>query len=232
MQEIKVHPFIKFSLLLLQFLTIIFIEKNTILLVVALIISLTSILFKVKFKPILLALTYGIFLALFTLVFNYLFSNSLLYAISAALGVFTRFYIIITASIFYKTYTNNKEMAYVISKIASKLGFKQNKVYTVILIILNQIYNLRNLIFNLYKFNNLNQLDNSKVNQVKNTIKLLPVFINNALRQNDNFTLALINKNYNEDRAIRVYLNYNISNKLSIMIIAIYLFEILLIIIL
>ncbi len=227
MLEIRVHPMIKFTLLLMQMLIIIFVDDLTKILVFASLITAVAFIFKVRLKPILLALTYGMFLSIFTFSFNYIFSSSLMYATTAAINVFGRFYIIICASIFYKQYTTNKETAYVISKIASKFGAKQNQVYTIVLIILNQIYNLRNLIFDLYRYNKIESENLARKQKIIKIVKLLPVFINNALRQNDSFTLALLNKNYHADKKIKVYLNYNISNLLTISLIILVVCEIL-----
>lgn len=231
MKEIRVNPYLKFTLLLSQILILLLISNNQKLLALALIVTIVSLILRVPFKPIFRALTYGCFLSGFGLIFNYIFSQSWLYASAVATNIFLRFLIIVLGSLCYKHYTSNKEMAFVISKLAAKFGCKQNQVYTVVLVILNQIYNLRNLIFDLYRYNRINSEDLSRKQKIINIIKLLPVFINNALRQNDNFTLALLNKNYRADNQINVYLNYNISIPITIGLLILYCSEFLIILI-
>ncbi len=222
MREIKVHPLLKFLLLFAQLIIVMITNDPTKILILSIFMTVILVGFRVKLKSVVMALSYGLFLGIFTFVFNYIFSNAISYAVVVALNVIGRFYLIIAPSILYKQYTSNKEIAYVISIIASKFGFKQNQVYTIVLVILNQIYNLRNLIFDLYKYNRIESSNQSKSVKIKRIIKLLPVFINNSLRQNDSFTLALLNKNYHPEKQINVYLNYNISTATSILLIILF----------
>ncbi len=212
MMETKINPYLKFLALITQFI-LIFITKDIQVLGILMIINLLIIIIlRVKLMMVIKFSRYGIFLALFALTFNYILTQNMTISLTAASNLFIRYLLILFASLIYKKYTINKELAFVISSVSQLFGANQNQVYTIILVVLNQIYSLQEIALNLYRFERFNNPTTNRLEQIKQIVNLLPVFISNALKQNENFTISLLNKNYHpENKKVNVYLIYNYS---------------------
>ncbi len=210
MKKVHINPFFKFSFLVVQLLIVIFFNNDNNLLYFLILSSLMLLITRVSIKTILKSMVFGIFLSIFSFVFSYIISNSFDFATYKALHLFTMYLIILFYSLAYKKTSSNKEISYVISYLFlpfKYFGYNQNKMYTMILIILNQVSELRESAKRIYKYDKLKKEEKeSKINKL---ILLVQVFINNSLKQNENFTVALISKGYLiENKKIKPYLVY------------------------
>ncbi len=208
MKPITINPFIKFVVLLMQFILIFLIQDLNILMILLVFNCLGIIIFQwKKLYQVFKFAKFGLFLAIFALTFNYIMTNNMQIAAISSLNLLMRYLLILIASIIYKDCSSNKEIAYVISRVMYCFGLSQNKIYTMILVILNQIMDLRQIALNLYRFERFNNPTTNKLEQIQQIIALLPVYINNVLKQNENFTISLLNKNYDPNiRKINVFL--------------------------
>ncbi len=230
MIKININPFIKFAFLIFQILIVVVFDDSVNLIYFLILSILILLLSRVNIKYVLSSMVFGIFLSIFSFVFSFLISNSIDLAIYKSLHLFIMYLIVLFYSLAYKKTSSNKEIAYVISYLFlpfSFLGYNQNKMYTMILIILNQVSELRVSAKRIYKYDSLNK---KKISKINNLILLIQVFINNSLKQNDNFTIALISKNYSIDlKRVRPYFVYDYKVKCYIVLLFYLLLEILII---
>ncbi len=205
--KLYINPFFKFFFLVFQFLIVVICDNYYNLIFFLLLSMLMLLLTRVKIKNILKSIIFGLFLAIFSFVFSYYITKSINFSIYKALNLLIMYLIILFYSLSYKKVSSNKEIAYVISYLFlpfSILGYNQNKMYTMILIILNQVSELRESAARIYKYHFLKEgANNKKINKL---ILLIQVFINNSLKQNENFTVALISKGYNiENKKVKPF---------------------------
>ena len=73
-----------------------------------------------------------------------------------------------------------------------------NRLYTIILLVLNQIHNLAKEVKDMYKIRLLNGDYHSKISKFKLVTSLLGPLINKVLYQNEEVTISLVNKGYRE----------------------------------
>ncbi len=231
MKKLYINPFFKFSFLFLQLLLVIFFDKDNNLLMFLLLSILMLFLTRVKVKNILKSMVFGVFLAIFSFIFTYFISGSINLSIYKSIHLVTIYLIILFYSLAYKKTSSNKEISYVISCIflpLKKIGYNQNKMYTMIIIILNQVGELRESAKRIYKYDSLNRTDN--IGNINRMIILIRVFINNSLKQNENFTVALISKGYSiENKKVKPFFIYDYKIKYYLILFVYLLLEILII---
>ncbi len=210
MQVITMKPQLKFLILILQFMFVYLINDIRILAVLIILNLIIYRLFKLSLRLLFKLMRYGIFLSIFALSFNLLMTNNLNLALISAGNLLFRFILILIASLIYRNWTTNKEIAYVISKIMKLFGISQNKTYTMILVILNQINDFQQMAMQLYRYSRFHNPVTSWYERVKQIIDLIPVFITNVIKQNENFTISLLNKNYRTtNKQVNVYFPIN-----------------------
>ncbi len=206
MQPITMKPQLKFLILIIQFMIVYLINDIRILAVLIILNVICYRLFKLSLRLLFKLMRYGIFLSIFALSFNLLITNNLNLALISAANLLFRFILILIASLIYRNWTTNKEIAFVISKIMKGFGISQNKTYTMILVILNQINDFQQMAMQLYRYSRFHNPVTSWNGRVKQIIDLIPVFITNVIKQNENFTISLLNKNYRTtNKQVNVY---------------------------
>ncbi len=210
MQPITMKPQLKFLVLIIQFI-IVYLINDIRILAMLIIFNLASYrLLKLSLRLLLKLMRYGIFLSIFALSFNLLITSKLNLALISAANLLFRFVLILIASLIYRNCTTNKEVAYVISTIMKLFGLPQNKTYTMILVILNQINDFQQMAMQLYRYSRFDNPVTSWYKRVKQIIDLIPVFITNVIKQNENFTISLLNKNYRTTtKQVNVYFPKN-----------------------
>lgn len=152
---------------------------------------------------------FGFFLSFILFIFNYLFTFDLFNSLFIAVVGFTNFSLYFVYSIIFKVKTSNGEIAFIISYLFigfSIFGYNQNKMYTTILIVLNNIYFMRIQIQMMYFHARLNSNPKGIVAKSKLCVSLINPFISNVLKQHHEMSLSLISKGYNPRRKkIRYY---------------------------
>ncbi len=214
MQEITMKPQLKFLVLIIQFIIVYLINDIRILGILIILNLISYRLFKLSLRLLFKLMRYGIFLSIFAFSFNLLITNNFNLALLSAGNLLFRFILILIASLIYRNWSTTKEIAYVISKIMKLFGVPQNKTYTMILVILNQINDFQQMAMQLYRYSRFNNPVSKWYERVKQIVDLIPVFITNVIKQNENFTISLLNKNYQPTtNQVNVYFPVNYQAK-------------------
>jgi len=155
---------------------------------------------KISIKKLFRYVTYVLFISMFIFVFNYLILRDLDTALVKSSFIFIKYMALIIYSLNFKFTSTNKEVAY--SVIYYLKPFKKvmnlNRLYTIILLVLNQIHNLAKEVKDMYRIRLLNGDYTSKISKFKLSTSLLAPLINKVLYQNEEVTISLVNKGYSE----------------------------------
>ncbi len=227
MKPITINPILKFSLLVIQILILIITSSNALCLL-SIIFGLVYLLVKrASFKDLLKALKFGGLLAIFIFGFSLIKYQSLALALVEGRDLLILYCALIILSLVYKVETTNKEMAYVLSIAFSPLaiiGFNQNKLYTLFLIILNQIFTMRNSALRMHKYARFYASDKLSLKAV---INLVIPFVNNNLKHNEVLAMGLINNGYNpEKKQIKPYFITNYKPLYAIILVSLIVIEV------
>lgn len=226
MKPITINPFIKFGFLLSQIILVLVTHSNKIVLTIIIYSTIILAIRKIEIKQVLNGLKFGLFLAVFIFVFSLIRFTNLQLAIYNGLDLFKVYFAMILVSIVYKLDTSNKELSYVLSVVFSPLkviGFDQNKLYTLFLMILNQIFALRYQALRMYKY-----ATHKKGNKltIRETMQLIVPFINSNLKQNELLAIGLINSSYDSSKTqIKPYFITSYKQSYVIILVAILLIE-------
>lgn len=191
------------------------------LLVVAIIFNVIA---KSRFK--IYHLLFGLYISFFIFIFNIIIYSSFNYAAIKGVTSITIFIIILLFSYVIKVSLSHRQIAYCFS-----LGFikgNQNKVYTVSLLVLNQINVLKEQALMTYKFSKIDM--RNKKNNVQVIIQILVPFIFISLKRNTQVVISLMNKGYSIDNKKIKIVNLEVYNKyLNILLIVILIISILIV---
>lgn len=201
----KINPILTIIFLILLIIITVFINYNDLLLILPFVI-LVILISKLKVKTIFKYLTLGLFLSIFIFIINYNFNHQIYLSLQLSLVLIVKFLMFITFSLIFKNYFTNRDIAYAISTILNWFGINKTKTYTKIMLILNQIYNMKKDIEQMYQIQ-------VKEKRIKNTIKLIVPFIKLSSLKSDQITMSLILKGYNEQLNIKLYHNYHTTGK-------------------
>ncbi len=224
MKPLTIDPLLKFLFLVIQIITILICQSNVVYAIIVITSSIYIVMNKVSIKIIINGLKYGVLLTVFIFIFTYMRYQDLQLARINGVELIRIYLGLILLSIAYKINTTNKELAYVLSVIFSPLkiiGYDQNKLYTMFLMILNQIYIMRESAIRIHKyakFKNKNKLS------ISQTTKLIIPFINNNLKQNELLAIGLLNSGYGSNQIkVKPYFikNYKISHYVILLLIEI-----------
>jgi energy-coupling factor transporter transmembrane protein EcfT len=201
----KINPIIALIYLIILIIITVYMNFNNIplVLILALIIGL---IMKLKFKTIFKYLTLGLFLSIFIFIINYNFNHQIILSLQLSAVLLVKFLMFIIFSLTFKNYYTNRDIAYAVSNILSCIGINKAYIYTNIMLILNQIYNMKTDIEQMYQI----QVKDKKI---KNTIKLIIPFIKMSNLKTDQITMSLILKGYNQQQNIKLYHNYQTTYK-------------------
>ncbi len=206
MQPITINPFIKFGFLISQVILLLVTGNN---LLIGLILVYSVVYMIVKRVPRQLVtngLKFGLLLTVFIFAFSMIRYQDLQLAVYNGLYLFKVYLAMIMVSVVYKMETSNKELAYVLSVIFSPfkvVGFDQNKLYTLFLMILNQIFTMRESALRMHKYAKFKTADKLSI---ADTAKLVIPFINSNLKHNELLAIGLINSGYNsQNKTIKPY---------------------------
>lgn len=231
MKPITVNPFIKFGFLLSQIILLLITHNNLLVLIVCCYSFIYIIWNRLNLKILIKGLKFGLLLALFIFIFSMIKYDNTTLALLNALELFKVYFAMIVVSVVYKFETSNKELAYVLSIVFSPfkvIGFDQNKLYTLFLMVLNQIYRMRTQALRIHKFSTFKQQQKLSI---KATIGLVVPFINNNLKQNEMLAIGLLNSGYNPNcTTIKPYFITNYKQSLVVILIAIISIELIVII--
>ncbi len=222
MRPITVNPFIKFMFLVVEIILIITTHNNLILYSIIIYSIIYLIINKTPSNQILNGLKFGMLLTIFMFIFSLIRYQEFTLAVYNAIDLFKMYLAMILVSICYKYHTTNKELAYVLSKVFSPLsiiGYNQNKLYTLFLVILNQIYNMRYSALRIHKYAKFKANDKLTIKQ---SINLIVPFINNNIKQNELLAIGLINNKYSgECKVVKPFFlrDYKFINHLVLIII-------------
>lgn len=226
MKPITINPFIKFGFLLSQIILILVTHDNLIALTIVVYSTIILVVRKIELKQVLNGLKFGVFLAIFIFVFSLIRYTDLQLAIYNGLDLFKVYFAMILVSIIYKLDTTNKELSYVLSVVFSPLkiiGFDQNKLYTLFLMILNQIFAMRYQALRMHKYATYKK--GSRLT-IKETMQLVIPFINSNLKQNELLAIGLINSSYDNLRTrVKPYFITSYKRSYVIILVAILLIE-------
>lgn len=197
MKPLTINPFLKFLFMLSQIMLVMLTSNNIVILWIICCCTLYLFWKRVKFKLVLNGIKFGLFLGLFMLVFSQIRYGDWELALSNSLNLFSLYFTLIMISVAYKLDTTNKEIAYVLSVVFAPLtivGYPQNKLYTLFLVILNQITSMREVAMRMYRFARFEKNSRLSIGEI---INLIPAFINLSLKQNENLAIGLLNSGYN-----------------------------------
>lgn len=197
MKPITINPFIKFGFLISQIILIIVTHNPYIVLLISIFTILYMSAKRVSPKLLFNGLKFGLLLSIFMFVFSLIRYQNVTLAVYNGLDLISAYIGMIMASIVYKMETSNKELSYVLSVIFSPLeiiGFDQNKLYTLFLLVLNQIYGMRTSALRMHKYA---KFKNGHKLSILETVKLIVPFINSNLKHNELLAVGLLNSGYN-----------------------------------
>ncbi len=166
---------------------------------------------KISIKKAFKYISYIVFISIFITFFHFIVTKDLSSSLYKGIFIFLKYVSLIIYSLNYKYTSTNKEIAF--SLIYPLKPFKGyinlNKVYTIILLVLNQINQLAIVAKNMYYIRIYNFNYPTLLQKFNLIISLLGPLINQTINQNDNVTVTLINKGYNyHQHDINVY-HYN-----------------------
>ncbi len=200
MKAITVNPFVKFFFLLVQIIIILIVDNKLLTLFIVVVTTIYLIIKKSNVKIVLSGLKFGLLLAFFMLVFSQIRYGNIVVSVHKSLDLLEMYLSMILVSIVYKMETGNKELAYVLSIVLSPLkiiGFDQNKLYTLFLIILSQIYTMKDSAMRMYEHTMLQKNNEATLKRI---IKLINPFIHINLKHNELLAIGLINNGYNVNK--------------------------------
>lgn len=206
MKPITVNPYLKFGFLVFQIILIIFSQNSNVIILISLA-SLSYILSqRAKLSIIIRGLSFGLFLTIFIFVFSYIRYQNIDLAIIAGVDLLKIYFAMLLVSIGYKLSASNKEVAYVLSNVfrpLSLLGYDQNKLYTLFLMILNQSF----IMFDsANRMNKYARFKKGRKLSIRESVYLIVPFINSNLKQNELLAIGLINSGYDPQiKAIKPY---------------------------
>lgn len=190
-----VHPKFKIILLFINIYFIFTIQDLTNYLYILLFSVLLCFIYRINIINNLKYTSFGVFLSLFNFLFSYISSGNLLFSFMHSSRILLIFLNIYLVSLHFKTTSTNREVSFAVSwvlNIFRPLGYNQNKMYTMILVILNTSYQNYSKVFKMYHYESSFNNDKS----FKKVLNLLAPFINNILLLNESITLGLLNKGY------------------------------------
>lgn len=197
MKPITINPFIKFSFLLIEIILILVSHNNYVIGIAVLFAIAYMILNKVSYNMIVNGLKFGVLLAIFMFLFSWVRYQDLTLALYKGVDLIKVYFGMIMVSIVYKMETSNKELSYVLSVIFSPfkiIGFDQNRLYTLFLMVLNQIFTMRT---SALRMNRYARFKNDDKLSIIETTKLIVPFINSNLKHNELLAIGLLNSGYN-----------------------------------
>ncbi len=200
MKPITINPFLKFGFLISQIVLVLVTHNNWIIGSIITYSIIYLIINKVQLKYVLNGLKFGVLLAIFIFIFSLIQYTNIQLALINGIELFKVYFGMIMVSIVYKINTTNKELAYVLSVVFSPLriiGYDQNKLYTLFMMILNQIFTMRKSALRMHKYAKHKEQDSLSIRQ---TAKLIVPFINSNLKQNELLAIGLINSGYVSDK--------------------------------
>lgn len=206
-------PLIRFFVLILNCILIFYLNSTYAFVLYTILTVLFLLLVRANFFKYYKYISFGLFIALFTFSLTYYYGGDLTAAFQSGEYAFIVFFLIFLQSIIFKANTTNRETAYVISfvfRIFEPFGYNQNKMYTIILLILNNIYSMRQNVIMVYRFEKMKFVGKlTWYRHVKLVLGLIVPFINRILYENETASLALINKGYSIDnKHMRFFKNY------------------------
>lgn len=222
MKPITINPFIKFAFLITEIILMLITHNNMIIIVVVLFSVVYMVSHKVGFKLAVNGLRFGLSLAVFMFLFSWIRYQDLTLAIYKGSDLVKVYFGMIMISIVYKMETTNKELSYVLSVVFSPfriIGFDQNRLYTLFLMVLNQIFTMRTSALRMNKYAKFKNKD--KLNIVESTRLIIP-FINSNLKHNEILAIGLVNSGYNSEiKSVKPYFitNYKISYVIILVVI-------------
>ncbi len=222
MRPITINPFIKFGFLLSQIILLLITHNNILIVLVILYSIIYMLISRVPRKLVTNGLKFGLLLAVFMFVFSLVRYQDLQLAMYNGLDLFKVYLAMIMVSVVYKMETTNKELAYVLSVVFSPfrvVGFDQNKLYTLFLMVLNQIFTMRESALRMHKYAKFKTADKLTI---IDTAKLVIPFINSNLKHNELLAIGLINSGYNEqNKRVKPYFitNYKLSYVIILVVI-------------
>lgn len=199
MKPITVNPFIKFGFLISQILLILLTHNTTLIVLVSVFSVVYMIVNRVSSKLVINGLKFGFLLAVFMFIFSLIRYQDLTLAFYNGVDLIKVYFGMIMISIVYKMETSNKELSYVLSVVFSPLaiiGFDQNKLYTLFMMILNQIFSMRKSALRMHKYAKFKTDDNLSLAA---TTKLIVPFINSNLKHNELLAIGLLNSGYQSE---------------------------------
>lgn len=222
MRPLTINPFIKFAFLILQIVMLLVTHNSWSVLIVTVYSIIYMIICKVSTKLVINGLKFGLLLAVFMFIFSWIRYQDYELAILNGLDLIKVYFGMIMVSIVYKMETSNKELAYVLSVVFCPLaivGFDQNKLYTLFMIVLNQIYIMRKSAFRMHKYASFKKGSKLTINE---TIKLIIPFVNSNLKHNEVLAIGLLNSGYdNQIKRVKPYFvtNYKLSYVIILVVI-------------
>lgn len=193
------------SIYLYTFLNVflIFLANNYFAYLILFLISIIWVMYlkiKIKFSYFL----FGSYISIFIFMFNIIIYQNFTTSLDEAVKSMSTFILILLYSFLLKKLVTSKELAYLFASTFSMFkifGYNKNKIYTLFLIILNQI---NNLVISAKRLFNFSIID-SGLSKYKIIIKILIPFIFVSLKRNTNMTIALMLKGYNVDNKAIYY---------------------------
>lgn len=222
MRAITINPFLKFGFLVLQIVMLLVTHNSWLVLIVTIYSILYMIICKVSSKLVINGLKFGLLLAVFMFIFSWIRYQDFELAVLNGLDLIKVYFGMIMVSIVYKMETSNKELAYVLSVVFSPLtiiGFDQNKLYTLFMIVLNQIHIMRKSALRMHKYATFKK--ESKLS-ITETVKLIIPFVNSNLKHNEVLAIGLLNSGYSSHKKrVKPYFvtNYKVSYVIILVVI-------------
>lgn len=231
MKPITINPFIKFGFLLIEIILMLVTHNNGVIIVAVVFSIIYMISHKISFKLAVNGLKFGLLLAVFMFLFSWIRYQDLTLALYKGSDLIKVYFGMIMISIVYKMETSNKELSYVLSVVFSPfriIGFDQNRLYTLFLMVLNQIFTMRTSAIRMNKYAKFK--NNDKLNIVESTKLIIP-FINSNLKHNEILAIGLVNSGYNSQvKSVKPYFITNYKTSYVIILVVIIALQLLILI--
>lgn len=189
----------KFVVLIVSFIVIYFLNSFVSFLLFFGFLVFWLVLCRVNVFKFFRLLILGGFLSFVVVVSSFVVSFDLVDSFELGLISFVRFFFYFCCSLIFKYRTSSGEIAFIVSYLFvgfSSLGYNQNKMYTLVLVVLNNIYFMYFNVGQMYMYMRLNHPNLGRFSRLKMVVSMIVPFISNALKQQDEVSLALISKEY------------------------------------
>ena len=196
----RLSPPVKLILMLITFYLIIISESFLDYFMIFITLSIISKWYHVSSKDLLRALKFESWIIILLVIINLFLGKGLTSTFYFSIGIALHIFLMLLLALVYKKTSSLREIAYGISynlQILRPFGYNPHYTYTLLLVVLSQVYNLR---IRLIKIMKVEKMKNSNAKTFKIIKNLTIPFIYQTLDQDQSLAASLVNKGYSHQQ--------------------------------